>query len=655
MPNDTETPTVYQLDDAMKELVDIFQKCKESSHMGEKRNQNDQKGLHDMIKYPESSTTINDPSDKATETVELETKIPRNISSQNAARLTGTDGDDTIEKLRQKQSELQNQLDEALKVAKELKLKQKKKLSGLIHEGKANQFGVINDPDEDIELLEFHQIEIELRISDLNRQLGNIQEELRLRLYKRLQSKTTGALTSSSSDRHQNSSQGNQRDASVRRNSAQTDESTPPSSSCSNETTTTSTADTMPSCSTSIGIDSELSRQFEKCNSFKPNDLNHSSHFGQLENDQADGAITNQSIDIETKTMHESGLETERADLQSASEHNYEIISPTLSGVKRDVTGAPSKTPSRIPTISNLHRRTHNNDSNIRSNDIQTSSNGYRNCPATNDLERIEEGEEEDAGYYCNSEKFRSIYEQQISPMLHATDSDNTKRSINHSEHYNHLKSPNTKKQTFKNAVNDSVYATPRPPQDSRFNITNINSAKRGNRPLTIYLPRPDEEIDLVETVQSLGHDLDILSTDLKVSSTSAQGYLYKSCSNNVKKWLKRYFLFNRETKTLSYYESEEQLVKRNESPRCTISFEEISDVYVDHRLSEKQKSTPRKGYVFVLATIKRKYLLASPKAETMRAWIDILFTAAKANDYFQEIGNDDENPSFNYDSFKEE
>jgi hypothetical protein len=58
---------------------------------------------------------------------------------------------------------------------------------------------------------------------------------------------------------------------------------------------------------------------------------------------------------------------------------------------------------------------------------------------------------------------------------------------------------------------------------------------------------------------------------------------------------------------------------------------------------------------VFVLATIKRKFLLASSRAETMRAWIDILFTAAKANDYFQQIEDNDESISFNYDSIKED
>lgn len=93
----------------------------------------------------------------------------------------------------------------------------------------------------------------------------------------------------------------------------------------------------------------------------------------------------------------------------------------------------------------------------------------------------------------------------------------------------------------------------------------------------------------------------------------------------------------------LYYYENEGHLVKRKSSPRAGICFNEISDVYVDHKLSgigEKDRSSKRKKYVFVLATLSRNYLLASSRAETMRAWIDILFTAAEANDYFQRLAS---------------
>lgn len=680
MSNDKKLSTL-PLDNAMKELLDLFNQCDDKpSHLNQ-QSMNASHG-HDVLKSSDSrKDPIAEYIDKTSQTKQHERTTAFQKSSSQTSRAFGAsnlDGSETIEKIQQRQSELQTQLDEVMKVAKELEQKQKKKLNGLVQGNGSGQQSESDDGDDDIELIEFHQIEIELRISELNRQLSNIQEELRLRLYKRLQSKTSGVHTSSSVESQQPSSKINQRDPS-RRNSTQTDESTPPSSSCSDETTATSTADMITHSSTKNSIDLELANQFDRCNLSKPAEefSFQDSHLVKYKHDDlVDGKELHQShiVNSTTPKADDKNKEAEKIDLQLAFDqsHNYEVISPSTSSNQKKSNNIPFRTPSRIPTMSNALKNLNNNDyvnqtpQRSLANEVdaggadgQTPSNGYRSCPANNDLERIEEGEEDDFDYYCNSQRFRSIYEEKISPMIQATGTADG-RSVRENRQQNHTTALTKNEQAIKPSKESkdedktSNYASPKPSQDNRFNIANVNSAKRGNRPLTIYLPRPDEDLDLVDTIQSLGHDLDILSSDLRITPTSAQGYIYKSCSTNSKKWLKRYFHFNRESKILSYYENEEQLVKKINSPKCTIPFEEISDVYVDHRMSEKQKGATRKSYVFVLATVKRKYLLASSKAETMRAWIDILFTAAKANDYFQQMGNDDESLSFNYDSFRE-
>lgn len=662
MTDDKKLSTL-PLDDAMKELLDLFNQCDEKSTQPKLPHSNID-ALESLGSHSRIGPSVESADVKMSQTREHGCSAAfRGSSNQNAARGQNSkryDGSETIEKLQQEQSALQNQLDEVLKVSNELELKQKRKLNGLVKGNRSEQQSESDDgDDDDIELIEFHQIEIELRISELNRQLSSIQEEIRLRLYKRLQSRTSGGhLTSAPVEQHISS-----RDPSLRRNSTQTDESTPPSSSCSDETNATSSADLITHSSTKNSIESDLSSQFEKCNLSKPA-LEFTSRTQQAikfnHGDLVEGNQPNNNARKETKEI----------DLQSASNqnHNYEVIVPATSDTHKKTNNAPLNLPSRIPTMSNFNRCTNNNNDNATQQqrlsssshevsasgaDTQMASNGYRSCHMNNDLERIEEGEEDDFDYYCNSEKFRSIYEEKICPIIQAAETDSHRSTWGN----NQQQKTDEQNPSIRSRVDDktSDYATPRPSQDNRFNINNVNSSKRGNRPLTIYLPRPDEDLDLVETVQLLGHDLNILSSDLKITATSAEGYLYKSCSNNSKKWLKRYFLFNRKSKTLSYYESEEQLVKKTTSPKCTVSFEEISDVYVDHRLSEKQKGATRNSYVFVLATIKRKYLLASSKAETMRAWIDILFTAAKANDYFQQLENNGESLSFNYDSFQED
>lgn len=545
----------------------------------------------------------------------------------------------SIERLQIKQSELQKQLDEVTRVARELESKQKRKLSSILEDSDSLRSNHDELDDEDDELIEFQQIENELRISELNRQLGNIQEELRLRLYKRLLSNTTnGARTSHLQQQHQTHLTQNP----VRRNSA--DDSSPPSSSCSDEQTATST-------STYTATDSSSSQVFTGPSSV---DAEVTTKQKQLLSDRIEtvkspdsgasdfsfGEIKNSNVPEECHQLGSCTTQIETyQDQQKIQDRNTMLdIEMTRSTGIEQVDGCQSQdaATTSLPQ-ENLNYELGNNNNNNKINNNNTMQ-----------LERIEEDEEDDEDFYSNSDRLRTIYEEKLSPIIRASTLEDNK-TYNHTacqengQYVSIQPESSSTSQDYedndKNRLDGSTgFSNP------GFDSSNVNSASRSNRPLTLYLPKPDEEIDLMEHVQALGHDLNIICKDITLTPASAHGYLYKSCSSNSKKWLKRYFYFDRTSKILAYYENSGQLVKkRNSTPRNVIPFDEIGDVYVEHRLSsldEKERSSKKNSFVFVLSTIKRKYMLASSNAETMRAWIDILFTAAKANDYFQQLDN---------------
>ena len=53
-------------------------------------------------------------------------------------------------------------------------------------------------------------------------------------------------------------------------------------------------------------------------------------------------------------------------------------------------------------------------------------------------------------------------------------------------------------------------------------------------------------------------------------------------------------------------------------------AFQDIEHVYVDH--STKSSS---KKWVFCVKTTTKSYTLCAPSAETMRIWVDVIFTGA--------------------------
>ena len=180
-------------------------------------------------------------------------------------------------------------------------------------------------------------------------------------------------------------------------------------------------------------------------------------------------------------------------------------------------------------------------------------------------------------------------------------------------------------------------------------------------RPLTIYMPNPNEDLDLVTHIQTLGHDLGPLESQVKLGPTSCSGYLWKQCSGSTHNWRKRFFHFDRKTKQLSYFGSVKDF-KKFKTPKGGVSFEQIENVYVDHsrnvcklvtvgktggglrpgiepwrrfrmRLKGLNHHTLNQSHrqVFVIKSESRDFVLSTFIPELMRVWIDVIFTGAEA------------------------
>nr|XP_018908632.1 PREDICTED: myosin-J heavy chain [Bemisia tabaci] len=146
-------------------------------------------------------------------------------------------------------------------------------------------------------------------------------------------------------------------------------------------------------------------------------------------------------------------------------------------------------------------------------------------------------------------------------------------------------------------------------------------------RPLTRYLPfRSGETLDLRQHIISAGHQVE-LCQHITLDSTSCRGYLQKMTSR-FHNWNKRWFLFDRTTRVFSYYSdsSEKKL-------RGVTHFPAIEEVYVDHLNSVK---SPHPNLTFVVKTKGRTYYLMARTPESMRIWVDVIFTGAEGyQEYF--------------------
>ncbi|CAB4067828.1 Pleckstrin homology-like domain family B member 3,Pleckstrin homology-like domain family B member 2,Pleckstrin homology-like domain family B member 1 [Lepeophtheirus salmonis] len=149
---------------------------------------------------------------------------------------------------------------------------------------------------------------------------------------------------------------------------------------------------------------------------------------------------------------------------------------------------------------------------------------------------------------------------------------------------------------------------------------------KTQQRPLTRYLPIRNEAFDLRVHIESAGHPLDsnpAVSRHILLNSSSCRGHLYKM-SSKFRKWNRRWFVFDRNKRTLIYYSD-----KTETKAKGGIYFESIEDVYVDH-LNSLKSHKPKE--TFLMKTRDRLYCLMAPTIETMRIWIDVIFTGAEGS-----------------------
>ena len=142
-------------------------------------------------------------------------------------------------------------------------------------------------------------------------------------------------------------------------------------------------------------------------------------------------------------------------------------------------------------------------------------------------------------------------------------------------------------------------------------------------RPLTRYLPVRDHNFDLKQHVENSGHQLDQSSKQplVSINSNSCRGYLLKM-GQKFKTWNKRWFVFDRQKRTLSYY-----MDRQETKLRGCIYFQSINEVYVDHMRTIK---SPDQKSTFIVKTFDRNFYLVAPSCELMRIWVDVIFTGAE-------------------------
>ncbi|XP_052748004.1 pleckstrin homology-like domain family B member 2 isoform X2 [Galleria mellonella] len=165
----------------------------------------------------------------------------------------------------------------------------------------------------------------------------------------------------------------------------------------------------------------------------------------------------------------------------------------------------------------------------------------------------------------------------------------------------------------------------------SRDNILSLSNAPRRSRrgiapysdlqrPLTRYLPVDRDDFDLRRHVESAGHQLEVCPY-VTINATSCRGYLHK-LGATFHTWSKRWFVFDRETKTFIYYWD-----KSEKKPRGGAYFQVIEEVYLDHGNTSR---SPNPQTTFIVKTRQRRYYLMAPSGEAARIWIDVVFTGAQ-------------------------
>lgn len=145
-------------------------------------------------------------------------------------------------------------------------------------------------------------------------------------------------------------------------------------------------------------------------------------------------------------------------------------------------------------------------------------------------------------------------------------------------------------------------------------------------RPLTRYLPVRKEDFDLRSHVETAGHNIDTCF-HVSITEKTCRGYLIKM-GGKIKTWKKRWFVFDRNKRTFSYYAD-----KHEAKLKGVIYFQAIEEVYYDH-LKNANKS-PNPLLTFSVKTHDRIYYMVAPSPEAMRIWMDVIVTGAEGYTHF--------------------
>ncbi|XP_075765683.1 pleckstrin homology-like domain family B member 1 isoform X16 [Pelodiscus sinensis] len=145
-------------------------------------------------------------------------------------------------------------------------------------------------------------------------------------------------------------------------------------------------------------------------------------------------------------------------------------------------------------------------------------------------------------------------------------------------------------------------------------------------RPLTRYLPIRKEDFDLKIHIESSGHSVDTCYHVI-LTEKMCKGYLVKM-GGKIKSWKKRWFVFDRMKRTVSYY-----VDKHETKLKGVIYFQAIEEVYYDHLRSAAKSPNP--ALTFCVKTHDRLYYMVAPSAEAMRIWMDVIVTGAEGYTQF--------------------
>ncbi|XP_042611196.1 pleckstrin homology-like domain family B member 2 isoform X3 [Cyprinus carpio] len=149
---------------------------------------------------------------------------------------------------------------------------------------------------------------------------------------------------------------------------------------------------------------------------------------------------------------------------------------------------------------------------------------------------------------------------------------------------------------------------------------------ERESRPLTRYLPVRKDDFDLRGHIEAAGHHPETCF-HLSITEKTCRGFLVKM-GGKIKTWKKRWFVFDRNRRTLAYYAD-----KHETKMKGVIYFQAIEEVYYDH-LKNAHKS-PNPSLTFSVKTHERVYYMVAPSPEAMRIWMDVIISGAEGYTHF--------------------